>query len=185
MSEQNAFDWSVFDGYEDNFTPQHQGKFRPNLTALPDGPYDFEVMDATPDTIQGDAVCRVGVRVAGGAVLEHVFWLSRQESVNSFAADLVILGASVDRQGRKLADVMRDAIAKLPGSRFKGSVRHYKNNKGEDRANLDILCRIAGSTMPPPPSFTPSPAPAAAPLQGQVLNPPAASPTMTASDVPF
>lgn len=171
------FDWSYFDNYQENFVPE-QSSFRLGLEALPDGPYDFEIVEVQPDIINTDAVLRVGLRVGvGGTVIERLYWLGTQDGVNALGADLCIFGFPADQwkqQGRKLGDELKAVVAKMPGIKFKGMKRSYTRKDGKPGHSLNVIARIAGTTMPA------TPPPAAGHGNGA-----SAHPAQNLSDIPF
>ena len=82
---------SDFETYDDldgllgeEFEPQQA--IRPGIDALPDGPYEFEVLDAELTKAQnGDRICTLGLRVNSAAIVQHTYWLNRQIGMNRLA----------------------------------------------------------------------------------------------------
>jgi hypothetical protein len=173
-------DFADLDSFGGEYKPQ--AAFRPNLETLPNGEYDCEVVEATLDKINNDRIIRVALRVGPGRVVEHLYWLNKQEGINRLGAELCVLGFDADRWGpaynRPLSVELPKVVAKLKGMKFRAAKTSRKDNRPgyQDRVyhDLHISCRLDGRPMPPlaPPA---APTPAAA----------AAVPTGSDDEIPF
>jgi len=155
------------DNYEDlawfdqEYKPE-ASSFRPGLDTLPDGSYDFEITDAElkRSPKQGIRILELGLKVNGGAVVQHSYFLDTIEKVNRMGADLCVLGIPADKWGQaggvSIKDGLPAAVKQLPGIRFRGSKDHntppaIPGKEARTFHNLRILCRTANTPMPATP----------------------------------
>lgn len=175
--------FSTLDFFGNEAVPQHM--FRTKADTLPNGAYEFEIVDATLDRINADDVCRLGLRT-GGATFEHVHWLNKQPGVNGFLAEMAALGFPSNTWGNRpgqtpLSQAIPDCVCQLPGKRFHAIKSSRQSNDTPPKTYHEVRATgvVGGRSMPgltPPASSIPSPAPApvAAP-----------APTYSTNDVPF
>lgn len=158
MSE--PFDFSIFDSFEDEFTPQKSG-FRTRIEDLPVGDYDVSITSAAFDHAGGKPILRMILQIIGGTDFEHVYWLERQEGVNSLGADLVVLGFNIDQEkkaGKKLAAIFATVQPRLTGIKFRAKKVERKDTRPEKKGvvyhDLKIIARLSGN--PPPAQSAPT-----------------------------
>lgn len=135
----------------DSFAAEYKpdaGGFYPGLETINDGNYVFAIQAARLDRARnGDRILELHLRVAPGTyVVQHTYWLNRQESMNRLAADLLSLGFDSDRWGtqdRPLSKELPQAAERMKGLYFQG---HKSSNEanGKTYANL----RIVGKAKP-------------------------------------
>lgn len=189
-----AEDYSDLDNLGGTYAPQHA--FKPGIDTLPDGSYDLEIESATLDRVNADRVARVGLKIAGGTSVEWTVWLSRQEGVNGFCADLAVLGFDTDKWGpannRLISVELPKAVSRLKGIRFRGSKTHREGkgtNLGKVYHELRVLCRLDSRPMPPvgPTNGSAAPHPAQTPQTpaAPVRSPASAPVYVDDSDCPF
>lgn len=195
MANDHPFGNDPPDTYEDlawfdqEYKPE-ASKFRPGLETLPDGPYDFEVTDAElkKSARQQMRILELGLKVNGGAVIQHAYFLDTQDQMNRLGADLCVLGIPADKWGKaggvSVAVGLPQAVKQLPGIRFRGSKDHNTTEArdgGQPKTfhNLRVLCRAGGTPPPAPPAngstfneFAPSPAAPSAPAIAGKEDPP-------------
>ena len=132
-----------FREFDKEFKPQ-QG-IRPALDTLPDNAYDFEILDAELTRAQnGDAICNLGLKVNGGAVVQHTYWLTRQIGFDRLGYDCGVLGIEV---AAPLSRNIPAAVKRLPGLKFKGT-KTSRPGKDKTYHDLNITMRTGGKSMP-------------------------------------
>jgi hypothetical protein len=141
--------------FDQSYSPQ-AGR-RPGLDVLPDGDYDFEILDAKLDTTpkQHVRIVRVGLRVTSagssqGQTLEHISFLNNQTAIDILGSTLCTLGFDADQwtvaSGRPFSKELPKALPRMRGLRFRGTKK--KNQDGFH--NLYYNARLAGMPMPAP-----------------------------------
>jgi hypothetical protein len=151
----SEYDW--LDSYESEYKAQKA--FRPGFDTLPEGDYELAVTDAAFDQIGGKPVVRVVLQVLpAGACVERVYWVERQQEMNSLCADLLTLGFPANTwgaaHGKPLKVELPRALSALIGYRIrarKTTRQGTGTNAGKVFPNLDIACRVTGTTAPMPP----------------------------------
>ena len=139
MSNESYDDLGEFDG---EFSPQPA--IRPGLDTLPDGSYEFEVLDAELTRAQnGDRICNLGLRANKSAVVQHTYWLNKQTNINRMGYDFGVLGLEI---GAPLNETIPAAVAQLAGIKFKGvkTSRTYQSKLYHD---LHISSRVGGAAV--------------------------------------
>lgn len=144
-------DFSDLDSFEGSWAPARM--FRPGIDTLPDGDYEFAVVDGELGRAQnGDRIFKLGLQVNGN-VVEKTWWLKTQEGANALCADLCALGLDADRWGpkhnRPLSQELPKAPAKLAGVRFRGKITTRTSN-GKTYHNLHIGGKVLGTASPMP-----------------------------------
>lgn len=129
------------------------------LDTLPDGDYDFEILDAAMDRSFRDQalMLRVLLKVLNGPCqdleVEHVYWFKSKRNVEFLGGALCTLGFDADRwtavHRRKFSAELPRAVEKLPGIRFRGTKKTNKDN-GTSFHNLYINARLGNTAMPEP-----------------------------------
>jgi hypothetical protein len=166
MAEEHPFGADPPDSYEDLawFDEQYKpeaSKFRPGLETLPDGSYDFEIVDAEikKSAKKQVRILELGLKVNGGAVVQHAYFLDTVEKMNRLGGDLCVLGIPADKWGKaggvSVAVGLPEAVRQLPGIKFRGAKDHNTPNAAPGQTpktfhNLRILCRVAGTPAPVP-----------------------------------
>ncbi len=157
--QQQSYD--DLDSFATDYKPEQQR--RPDLDGLPDGDYDFEVLDAILDrTTKGTRILKVGIQPQNGLAVNHTYWLDQQDKLNGLAADLCLLGFDAHKWGtqeRPLSQELPKAVSKLPGIRFRAAKRSNLGtgqHAGRTFHNLYICSRITGKAMPTNPGATTS-----------------------------
>jgi hypothetical protein len=162
MSDHDTFlkdDYSDLASFDGDYKAENT--FRPDLDTLPDGDYDFEILDADLTRATGK---QAGVRILtlvlrpnGGATVRHTYWLRDQEQMNRLGADLVVLGFDADKWGKaggkSIAQALPEAVARLKSVRFRGRKATREgtgNHAGKKFHDLHVGARIGGSAMPAP-----------------------------------
>lgn len=123
--------------FEGEFVPQPA--IRAGLDSLPDGVYDFEIVDAELTKAQnGDRICCLGLRNNLGVLVQHTYWLTRQVAINRMGYDFEILGQPI---GQPLSETIPAAVRKLPGTKFRGtkSSRFVPGTNGKKDATYHDL----------------------------------------------
>lgn len=151
-------DYSDIDSFEHGWEPARP--FRGGLDTLPDGDYDFEIVDGELTRTQnGDRIFQCGLKVHGN-VVQKTWWLKSQENANALCADLCALGLDADKWGAKfkrpLSEELPKAAKSLVGVRFRGKVT-TRVSQGKTYHNLHIGGRIMGQAMPALPATPPDP----------------------------
>lgn len=152
--------------FDNDFRPQPAR--RPDVSILPDGDFDFEIVDAAPERVgkNRDAALRLGLKVlsgpAAGNVVDHLWWLTSQDNIDRLGSDLNTLGLDADQwkaPARPFSRELQNALPRLRGLRFRG--RKQKNESGgKVYQNLYVQGLIKGSTAPPPAVVAPAQQPA-------------------------
>ena len=143
MSNFQDDSYDDLDGYGDDFSPQPA--IRPGLETLPDGSYEFEVLDAELTKSQnGNRICNLGLRANGGAVVQHTYWLNNQTKVNRMGYDFGVLGFEVSAP---LSQTIPAAVRQLPGVKFRG-VKTSRTYEGKLYHDLHVSVRTGGTPMP-------------------------------------
>ncbi len=179
------------DSYGQEAAPRHA--FTPNTESLSPGDYDCEFVEAALENRRGHKVCATKIRLLshGGRIVEHTYWLNRQESVNGFLAEMAALNFPATTWGNgpgkvKLSDAIPAAVAKLPGIKFRATKSKREDTRPEKKGTFYhdwfINGRIGGAAMP-------AVSPAAAAAQPQQQQPNGAPVTAAAgydpNDIPF
>lgn len=155
MAEQ-TFDYSVFDNFETEFKAAN-GSFRDNIDMLPDGSYPFAIVDAEPAfTKNGKQIFRLGLRVNGGAVFTHTYFVDSQDGLNRFGSDVAALGFDIElqlRAGKKLREIIPQVLKQIVGVHFLGAKVTDRptsgNYAGKVFHKIKIISRTApGGTLP-------------------------------------
>ena len=163
------FDFNIFDSYQDEFVPQRA--FRSRIEDIPNGDYELAFKEAAFEFLKRKPVLKVYLQITGGTEFEHVWWLERQEGLNTLGADMVALGFDVDRQvkaGKNLGDVFKAIAPQLVGLKFKARKTSREDNRPDKKGvfyhELKITCRVAGGSAMPtgPAAFNEFQQPAAA-----------------------
>src|SRR5262245_37798403 len=153
-------DFPELESFDDGFRIEpRKDTIRPGLDSLPDGYYEFLILDAARKRAQGKsqaALVAIGLRVVGGAfdgrTVQWDRWLTSEEGVRILGTDLFQLGLDADKwnkaEGRPFSAELRQQLPRLVGVKFTGK----KVTKDGQYANL----WIQGLSTPP------RPAPAAA-----------------------
>lgn len=160
---QGADGFDDLDGFGDEYRPQ--AGFRPGIETLASGDYDFEIIDACLDRARNnDRIVKLGLQTSAGRVVEHTYWLNKQESVNRFGADMAVLGFPAQTWGKQvpLSKAIPECVARLKGVKFRATKTARDGtglNAGKVYHDLYISCRIDGRPMPPlqPPAAQPTP----------------------------
>ncbi len=146
----------------DNPTLRPEKPFEGGLDTLPNGDYDFEFVTAELTHAKGgkqDRIMEAKLRVNGGQVIKHAWWLASQENMNALLADLCLLGFPANTWGQNTGNPLKEAlpaaIAQLPGKRFRASKTSSPKKKdgvptGEFWHNLHIAGAVSGRPMPTP-----------------------------------
>ena len=139
MSDFQDDDFSDLGGYEEDFAPQPA--IRPGIDTLPNGSYDFEILDAELTRAQNnDRICNLGLK-AGGAVVQHTYWLNKQMNVNRMGYDFGVLGFTVEPP---LNETIPAAVRSLPGVKFRG-VKSSREYQGKTYHDLHVSVRIGAA----------------------------------------
>jgi hypothetical protein len=120
------------DAYDDGFTPQQFSNFRAGLETVADGDYEWTVLAATLERTskQNVLIAKAELRVEKTAqVVEYAWLLDAQEKVDRFGGDMAVLGFPVGTWKGRLSQAIPEAIAGLPGRRFRGT---KKTNPSKD-----------------------------------------------------
>ena len=117
------------DAYSTDYRPEHA--FRANLDTVADGDYDCLVIEATLENNVAGLICRATLEMSsarGGParVVDHTYWLNRQQSVNAFCAELVALGFPAQTWGSgtgktPLSQAIPAVVPQLRGARFRAT----------------------------------------------------------------
>lgn len=144
-------DCSELEAYDDGFTPQQPGQFKPGLDAVTDGDYDWTILTAhlerTPQKNQ--LILRLDLRVEQtGLVIERPYFFDEQKKIDALGGDLSVLGFDVGQwkaPTRPFSKELPKAVAKLPGIRFKGTKKISPNKQDPDKPwhNLYINARLS------------------------------------------
>ena len=151
---------SVYDdlkSFDHEFVPEHA--FRPDISTLSDGDYDFEIVNGDlTKANNGARILNLGVRANGGMVVQRTYWLTDNRGMNELGADLMLLGIDVKKWGSgpgktSIADALPAAVKKLPGLRFRGGKRTETGKDGKLYHKLYIGSLIVsakpGTAAPP------------------------------------
>lgn len=164
-SQRIALEVTAMADFDDDFSDlnefagefQAQPAIRPDLKSLPDGSYDFEILDAELTRAQnGNRICSMGLRTHTGAVVQHTYWLNQQIAVNRMGYDFGILGidTSAWAASGELGKEIAKAVKRLPGLKFRGvkSSRFVKGTNGKADAtyhDLSVTGRMGGGKPMP------------------------------------
>lgn len=181
--------YDYLDSYENEYKPEHA--VRPRLETLADGDYEFTILDAAIVHLVNKPVLRAGLKVEGGGIIEHTWWHDSQDKFNAMAADLLSLGFPADKWGKGGIPVKQgfpDAVAKMPGIRFKGAKRTERPTEGTYAGKvfhkLYISGRVSGKPMPGPAAEF-SNGPAAQPTKGPAITWDRVPAVTDDADIPF
>jgi hypothetical protein len=155
-------DFSDLNRMQDAFEPQTAGVQMPGPEILPDGPGEFEILEAelTQTPKQHQTIARIQIKAltgqAAGRIFERATFFNRQESLNYLGGELLALGCDIRRwsdKSKPLDKHIAETLATLKGIRFRGSKTTNTSN-GQVYSNLFINSR--SSTVPG--QATPAPA---------------------------
>jgi hypothetical protein len=156
-------DFNELDRMQDAYEPQTTGAQMPGPEILPDGPGEFEILNAelTVTPKSHEAIARMQIRAltgpANGCVFERVIFFRRQESLNFLGGDMLTLGIDSSQwqdKSKPLRQHIAADLALLKGIRFKGTKTTTANN-GQTYQNLYINSRsssVPGQATPAPTS---------------------------------
>lgn len=139
--------------YDADYRPD--AGIRPKVDTLPDGDYDFEILDAILGRTQNsnDAILKVGLKVQGGTVVEKAYFFGDQAAINRLGADLMALGFREFERPQSFSAALKAALPKLKGVRFRArKMTDTSSSNGKTYHNLYIAGRLpaAGAASPPP-----------------------------------
>src|SRR5262249_14593109 len=141
------------------------------------------------DKLQGATVVRAPIQLltAGGRVIEHVYWLNKQASVNGFLAEMAALGFPAQTWGTgpgktPPCQASPGCVSRLEGVRFRATKSHrdipakaaWAGQAAREAAtyhDLHIGGRVQGAPMPaigavPTPAQPAQPSPQPQPAMG-------------------
>lgn len=167
--------------FDDDYKPEKP--FRPGIDTLADGDYEMEIVEANlAHASTGDRVLNLDLRVNGGTVVQHTYWLKTQAGMNSLGADLCTLGFDANKWGKtggkSIKEALPESVKKLPGIRFKCTKKRRDGsgaNAGKVYHDIYINARISGRSMPAASSGF-NELPDSAPVNPQPVGAPAGSP---------
>ena len=111
------------DSFGTHATPQHQ--FSQGLESVPDGDHTCRFVEAEIVTRQGHKMVRCDVEFPDlHRTIEHIYWLTRQESVNAFLAEMSALGFPAHTWGTgggkiPLSQAIPQCVTSLSGIAFR------------------------------------------------------------------
>lgn len=122
----NGNDYADLDNFGGGAVPQHA--FAPGLNTLADGAYDMVFGTCKLDKAEGASIVRCAIHV-DNRVIEHTYWLNRQQSVNGFLAEMAALGFPAQQWGSgpgktALSLAIPWCVAQLEGVRFRAVKSH-------------------------------------------------------------
>lgn len=159
MSDQESI-LSELAGFDEQYETASAGTgYREGLDSLPDGSYDFTILECDLRRVNGKAICELAIKTGCGRECNHTYWLNRQENIDRFGSDLAVLGFSTQKcdkaKGAKFSEVLAEAIPKIPGLRFRGK---KFSKQGEDKIFHNLYINAAlkpadGREMPKAPAL--------------------------------
>ncbi len=169
--------------FEKDFRPKHA--FGTKIDSLTDGTYDCEIVAASLEKMKDTRILRVELKVAGGAQVEWMHWLTDQRGLNGLCADLTALGFDCplwgEARGRPLPVELPKAVAMLPGRKFRGIKSSRKGSDGVTYHEMRILCPISKVTAAMPgPAQMQTPVPPAQPSPANHR-----APVLSDAEIPF
>ena len=143
--------------FDQEYAPQ-AGR-RPGIDTLPNGEYDFLILEAELSRTQKDRelILKLFLRVESslteqGKVVERAYFFRTQTSIDILGSDLCTLGFDADRWtpefGRKFSQELPAAMAKLEGIKFRGKKTTKVKPGGETYHNLFVNARLADDSPP-------------------------------------
>lgn len=154
------------DQFNENFVPRPP--ILPGIEALLNGPYRFTVEAVNCEEHAGQKMLKCELKVHTGIVIEKVWWLTSQNNVNRFGADMAALGFDSKLWGTRtqpLSQAIPKTADALLGIVFAAQKTQRTDKEGKTYHDLIVGGRVgangangangahgAAPTPPPPPA---------------------------------
>lgn len=153
MTDDNLLD--EIGRFDQDYQVPERDAIMPNLEALADGVYVFEVVKAELSRTRrtNDPIFRLLLRtIVGpsvGLTVEHVHFFSSQDNIDRLGADLAAMGFDArtwnPAHGKRFSIELTKAMPKMPGIRFQGQKKTNASRDGNKQYhNLYITTCVRG-----------------------------------------
>lgn len=149
--------------FDQEFKPEARNL--PNLSALADGDYDFEIVSAVLERTEKtkEVILRVGLKV-NGTLIENAYFFRNQQAVDILGSDLCTLGFDTlewKPPARPFSHELGLAVPKLPGRKFRGKKVTKANDRDPAKPHHNLYVNSLLGSTPAPAGYSPPVAPAA------------------------